>query len=470
MHKTILSLVLALVFSPVLAHSADNAEIAELRRQVEALTKTVHQLQQQVNQQRLAPMFGDGQPLHGGKTVVAHDTHHDHQHHVEHESPGFTPKISLTLDMVGSYSRRADNVNFIARDAQLSLSGTVDDLARGYIVLNAGTELAPTEKTDPFEEISLNLEEAAIETTALPYGLQVKAGQYFADFTSLGKLHAHDLPFTDRPRSLDLIVGGETKSRGLELSWVPPLDRKIRLTAGLVDNVGAEPPITRRLTFLEEGDDEFGSVFAEGDRRGFDNLTFYARAASTFDLDYQTQIHVGANYLHGRDQGVRTLASADAKLAWTPRSGSDLFELGGEYLWSRTEGRFADDLLPVNEETGALLPVSSTAHARGGYAYAQYRFGKSFQPGIRFDFVHPEAFEEADIDGDGERDTILRTRDDIFTYSAYVNWHFSEANRLRLQLNYLKGQRDVAPGSDDDWQAFLQWTVILGPHEHATAP
>lgn len=467
MHKFILSLVLALALVPARTHSADNAEIAELRRQVEALTKTVTQLQQQVNQQRLAPMFGDGTPPGGGKSVVTRATDHDHRH-AKHESSSFTPNISLTLDAVGSYSRRADNVNLIARDVQLTVSGEVDDFARAYAVVNAGTELAPTEKTDPFEEISLSLEEGAIETTSLPYGLQLKAGQFFADFTRLGKLHGHDLPFTDRPLSLELIVGGETKARGLEVSWIPPIDPKLRFTAGIVDNVGAEPPVTRRLSFLEEGDEEFGSAFAEADRRGFDNLTFYARAARTFDLNWQTQLHVGANYLHGREEGVRTMASTDARLVWTPRSGSDLFELGGEYLWSRTEGRFADDLLPVNEETGALLPVSSTAHARGGYAYAQYRFGKSLQPGVRFDFVHPEAFEEADLDADGERDTVLRTRDDIFTYSAYVNWHFSELNRLRLQLNYIKGEREVTPGSDDDWQAFLQWTVILGPHEHAT--
>ncbi len=454
MHKFIVSLALALGLLPARALSTDNADISELRRQVEALTKTVTALQQQVNRQSLAPMFGDGQPLHGGKSVAGTGTHHDHAR-VEHEHEKFAIQTGVALDFIGSYSRRADNANFIMRDAQLTLSCTVDDYARGYIVLNAGTELSPAEKTDPFEEISLGIEEAAIETTALPFGLRVKAGQFFADVTRLGKNHGHDLPFTDRPRSLDLIAGGETKARGVELTWTPPIAHKLRITAGVVDNVGAEPAVTRRLYFLEEGDEEFGSAFASGERRAFDQLTVYGRAATVFEFGSQAQLHLGANYLHGRDDGVRTLASTDARFTWQPRWDSfDLLELGGEYLWSCTEGRLADEA------------ASSTAHARGGYAYAQYRIGKHFQPGVRFDFVHPEAFEEADSDSDGERDTIARTRDDIFTYSAYVNWHFSKANRLRLQLNYVKGEHDVTPGSDDDWQAFLQWTVLFGAHEH----
>lgn len=447
MHKFIVSFALALVATRAL--SASDAEIAELRRQVEALTKTVTTLQQQVNQQRLAPMFGDGQPLHGGKSVVGTGSHRDHAH-VDHEHEKFAIETGVALDFIGGYSRRADNANFIMRDAQLTLSGTVDDYARGYIVLNAGTELAPTEKTDPFDEISLELEEAAIETTSLPFGLRVKAGQFFADVTRLGKSHGHDLPFSDRPQSLELIVGGETKARGVELSWTPPIAHKLRITAGIVDNVGAETAVTRRLYFFEEGDEEFGSAFASSERRGFDQFTFYGRAATVFDFGPQAQLQLGANYLHGRDEGVRTLASADARFSWQPRWDSfDEFEIGGEYLWSRTEGRLADEA------------SSSTAHARGGYAYAQYRIGKHFQPGVRFDFVHPEAFEETEAG-------IVRTRDDIFTASAYVNWHFSETNRLRLQLNHVKAERDVAPGSDDDWQAFLQWTVLFGAHEHGS--
>lgn len=128
----------------------------------------------------------------------------------------------MAIDTIASYSRRADNVNFIVRDAEIMLQANVDHLARAYAVFNAETELLPIEKTDTFEEISLSIEEAAIEITTLPWGLKVKAGQFFADITRLGKVHSHELPFTDRPLSLDGIVGGNRKGAGWRLRGFRP--------------------------------------------------------------------------------------------------------------------------------------------------------------------------------------------------------------------------------------------------------
>ena len=83
----------------------------------------------------------------------------------------FNPEISAALDVIGSYSKRAKNVNFIARDAEVMLQANVDELVRAYGVFNAETELAPQEQKGVFEETSLGIEEFAIETTALPFGL-----------------------------------------------------------------------------------------------------------------------------------------------------------------------------------------------------------------------------------------------------------------------------------------------------------
>ncbi len=466
MHRTIPVLVLALGFVPPRAHSEDSSDIAELRKQVEALAKTVGQLQQQLNQQRLAPMFGSGQPLNGGKEVVGTttDTANSYTPPKETNLNAFNPEISAAIDVIGSYSRRADNVNFITRDSEIMLQANVDHLARAYAVFNAETELTPTEKTDVFGETSLGIEEAAIETTALPYGLAVKAGQFFADFTRLGKVHSHELPFTDRPLSLDSIIGGESKARGVEVSWVPPINHYVRLTAGAVDNIGAEPTITGQLTTLD-GTEEDAFTFRGSDRRSFSDVMYYGRAATIFELGPQAQINVGADYARGRDAGTRSLASADFKFSWTPRPDSyDLFELSGEYLWGRSRGAFTDDALFDPSLT------SGAANARGGYVYAQYKFGKQWQPGVRFDYVRPESWQQLDTDFDGEADSVERGSDRIRTYSAYLNYHFSEFNRLRFQLSYVKSNHAIFAGGADDWQAFLQWTITLGPHKHPFSP
>ena len=60
----------------------------------------------------------------------------------------------------------------------------------------------------------------------------------------MGKVHSHELPFTDRPASLEGILGGEAKVRGVEISWLPPIDHYIRLTAGVGDTIGAETDVT----------------------------------------------------------------------------------------------------------------------------------------------------------------------------------------------------------------------------------
>jgi hypothetical protein len=453
----------ALSGAHALAEAPQSAEIAELRHQVEALSGKVNELQQQVNKGRLAPIFS-GPPTEGGKAVVTPSAEAPSTWTPPRETNLniFNPEISAAVDTIASYSRRADTVNFIVRDAEIMLQANVDQLAHAYVVFNAETELMPTEKTDPFEDASLGVEEAAIETTALPYGLKVKAGQFFADLTRLGKVHSHELPFTDRPLSLDSIVGGEDKGRGLEISWIPPIGHYVRFTAGAVDSIGADPTITGRLSRL---DGEEGDAFRSSGRRGFGDILYYGRAATIFELGSQAQLNVGADYARGRDAGSRQLASADFKFSWTPRADSyDLFELSGEYLWGRTSGAFGDD---------ALFDASATsgvARAHGGYVYAQYKIGKQWQPGVRFDYLRPESWQQTDLDGDGEPDAVQRGTDSIKTYSAYLNYHLSEFSRLRLQVNYVNADTPLFAGAKDDWQAFFQWTITLGPHKHPFSP
>ena len=64
----------------------------------------------------------------------------------------------------------------------------------------------------------VEVEEAAIVTTSLPYNLTVKGGRFFADFGRLSKFHDHDLPFVNRPQVLDKFVGGESQADGVEAS------------------------------------------------------------------------------------------------------------------------------------------------------------------------------------------------------------------------------------------------------------
>lgn len=457
--------------------ATSNADLNGLREQVEALTKTVGNLQQQLDSQKQlwngfnAPASAVLAPSSDNRLdepnpdlqQLRNDVNELRTAQRQQRTGLFNPDISAAMDFVSSYSKAGNQWNFTLRDAEIMVQSNVDQYARAYLVFNAETELAPTEKLGLFENAHLGLEEAAIVTTSLPWGLQVKAGQFFADFTRLDKVHSHDLPFVDRPPSLDKIIGGEDVARGFEVNWVPPTSHYFRLTAGLVDNIGAESPVTSRLLTLDGEEEE---AFADRVNRRFQSLMAYGRAATLVELGRGAVLHLGVDYAQSSQNTKRQIASADFKLEWQPDPAKyDRFEAGAETLWSRQSGNFSDaalDGLPASRNG------TGTASAYGGYAYAQYRFGKLWEPGVRFDYTRSDTYE---LTGTEEDPGLARFNRNAWTYSAYLTLNLSEFNRLRLQLNYVNGNQELFPGKgDSDLQAFFQWTVILGAHKHDFMP
>ncbi|MDP9097380.1 MAG: hypothetical protein M3N48_00090, partial [Verrucomicrobiota bacterium] len=72
---------------------------------------------------------------------------------------------------------------FNARNAEIALDGAVDPYFEGFanIVL----------KLDNNNQTQIELEEAFLQTTSLPYGLQVKGGQFFDAFGRINATHPH---------------------------------------------------------------------------------------------------------------------------------------------------------------------------------------------------------------------------------------------------------------------------------------
>jgi hypothetical protein len=130
----------------------------------------------------------------------------------------FNPAIGLVMDNVFS-SKDHERANFEFRSAELGISANIDPFIRGYAIMNGTPD-------------GVDVEEAAIVTTSLPYNLTVKGGRFFADFGRLSHQHDHNLPFVNRPLVLDRFVGGESQGDGVEVSWLAPLPQYVTLTAG----------------------------------------------------------------------------------------------------------------------------------------------------------------------------------------------------------------------------------------------
>src|SRR6266446_688365 len=174
----------------------------------------------------------------------------------------FNPAIGLILDSAFSY-RDHDRANFDFRAAELGLSASIDPFARGYAIITGSPD-------------GLEVEEAAIVTTSLPYNLIVKGGRFFADFGRLSHFHDHELPFVNRPVVLDRFVGGESRGDGVEVSYLLPIEQYVALTAGMYNKLGAE-------------NDRVSDVVP----RGIGEFTYLGRAATFINLSYEHSLDVG---------------------------------------------------------------------------------------------------------------------------------------------------------------------------------
>src|SRR5256712_11019439 len=80
---------------------------------------------------------------------------------------------------------------FNARNTELAFDGAVDPYFEGFANI--------VFKLDNDNETEVEVEEAFMQTTSLPYNLQLKAGQFFAAFGRLNPTHPHTCDFADTP-------------------------------------------------------------------------------------------------------------------------------------------------------------------------------------------------------------------------------------------------------------------------------
>ena len=330
----------------------------------------------------------------------------------------FNPAIGLIVDTVGSYQENGGG-NFEFRSAEIGISANVDPFARGYAIFNGTND-------------GVEVEEAAIVTTSLPYNLTVKGGRFFADFGRLSKFHDHDLPFVNRPQVLDTFVGGESQADGLEVNYLAPLEQYLTLTLGAYNKIGAEN---------EQVDNNRP--------RALNRFTYLAHPATFINLNDSSSIDLGANLaytpkvddfttddMEAGNGKARYLGDIDITFRYTPLSQAQYRGLiwGTEVLYNSENWNTGDETTPVFRREDAV----------GLYSYLEARLSRRYYPGFMFDY----------------QQALDRQTGDLISYSPYFTIWLSEFQRLRLQYTYL-----TEPANHES-QFFLQWTAVLGSHVH----
>lgn len=241
----------------------------------------------------------------------------------------FNPALSVILDgQFASHSAEGAEEGFSLGETELALSSNIDDKFYGQAILAVENEDG---------EDHLHVEEAYLDTTALPGGFTVRAGRFFSNIGYLNNHHAHTDRFPDRPLPYQLLLDGQYGDDGVQVRWVAPTEIFLEL--------GGE---------LLRGDSEDG--------RGAHSL--FAHAGGDVGIEHAWL--AGASWLHqDRDDGEdRDLYIADATWKWAPdgniRDGG--VQLRGE--WLREDG----------EE-----------QRRGAYLEGTWRINRRWETGLRVD-------------------------------------------------------------------------------------
>lgn len=324
------------------------------------------------------------------------------------------PAIGLVIDATAEHRAKVGG-DFNFRAAELGISASVDPYARAYAFIVGGRD-------------EVEVEEAAIVTTSLPWNLQARAGRFFADFGRLPKFHVHEYPFVNTPLSIERMVGGESRADGVELGYLFPTPFFLRATLGGYNKMG-----------------EDNDRVDDSRSRAWSRFTYLSRLHTYFDITNNHSLELGTSLAYTPSVRMpedtrarpRYLSGVDVTYRYQPL-GSTLYEgftLGGE-IFTNSERLERDDAF-------------ERVHAVGGYAFAEARLTRQWAAGFLYD-------NAPSLESPGRK---------THSYSPFVTWNLSEFNRLRLQYSYL-ADRVREERSERGHQFFLQWTTVLGAHAH----
>lgn len=331
---------------------------------------------------------------------------------------------------------------FSLRNAELALDGAVDPYFKGF----ANIAL----KLDRNDETEIELEEAYLQTTALPANLQAKAGQFFANFGRQNPQHPHQWAFVDQPLILNRAFGPDgLRNVGAQVSWLAPLPFYTEAFLGMLNSSGGTAH-----SFGNPGEDDgtgvnrfAGRATLRRDLRGPGDLLFVPRLATSFELTAQQTLLLGVSGAFGpNDTGphARTeIFGADIYWKWKPANANQGFPFVAwqtEALWRRFD---------AGADPSALLPAERLQDY-GFYSQLLWGLRPRWVAGLRGEWATGNrAAADANDVFRGERIRL----------SPGLTFYPSEFSKLRLQYNYDRGQH-----FGEDHSVWLQLEFLLGAH------
>ncbi len=326
---------------------------------------------------------------------------------------------------------------FTVQNVELVLGASVDPYFTGNVNI--------VYQIDQNGESTVELEEAYLTSTSLPWNLQLKGGQFFNQFGRLNPTHPHAWDFVDQPLVNGRFLGPDgLRGPGLQLSYLLPVPIYAEAILG-IQNGSGETGYSFRNT---PGDALYGRTMINRPIEQVGDLLFVPRLVGSVDLtDTQTVVLgiSGAFGPNGSGTDTRTsLYGFDLFYKWKPLTA----ESGWPFIGWQTE------IMIRNYEAGAVGAPSPLPEQllrdHGGYTQWLWGFIRRWVAGVRLDYV---AGSGGDPSADPARERRFRVSPDVTFYpSEFSKW------RLQYNMDAIQSRHSLVHS------VYLQWEFLIGEH------
>jgi hypothetical protein len=324
--------------------------------------------------------------------------------------------------------------------SDLTASGPLGAHLRGQLTATLATHEGELEK---------GFEEAWLETTALPLGLQARGGRFSSQIGYLNQQHPHADDFIERPLMYRAFFGGHWNDDGLRLNWTAPTPLYLMVGVEafrgkrLVEEIANEARTPGVATaVLKLGDDinrshswQLGLSYIHN-RREAALEEEHGHEGEEGAVDEGEAAHEHEHH-HGAQFSGRKTWMLDATWKWAPGGINRDQQLRVSFEAARVTGLNRHAMAGDRHESRALAVV--------------WRFNPSWEVGARADWLrvrmpHEEHFHSGRLS----------------EQALMVAWKPTHMQSLRLQASR---QRDAVEFEDPSRRTVqLQYVLAFGAH------
>ncbi|HIJ66594.1 MAG TPA: hypothetical protein HPP77_11660 [Candidatus Hydrogenedentes bacterium] len=354
------------------------------------------------------------------------------------------PEISVTGDMLGTYSHTDANVDrwkFKFRNLGLHFESYLDPYTRFKAAV-------------PVNEEEAKIGEAYMTRFGVLDNVNLTIGKFRQQFGVVNRWHKHGLDQVDFPLALRRIFGnGGLNQTGVSIDWtMPPLGESSQeLTCQLTngensrlfgDNSWHTPCL---LLHYKNFRDLSKDMYLEA---GLSGLVGWNDSWSEFVWHPD-----GGRWCNTHKRLPTSVFGGDLALRWEPTE-----RMRYRNLEWRSELYYLDRQIP-HPVTGER----ETLTAWGGFTYVQSKLSRRWEIGLRADYYDPDYKDYADMATVALAPLAYAEHGaQCWQISPYATWFQSPFVRVRVEYDHLEGHRVDEPED----AITLQVIFAAGPHKH----